>query len=334
MIEEYKRFQYSQIPVNNKFDSEAEKTRRRNTPQLPPPLPHLTPKSKQYGGVVYANRGTLVPYEPRGTDTVPAMLTPGEFVVNRESTQKHLPLLKNINSGGYAAGGEVYKEEAERKRKAYQDEMERRRRSYLQDKDMRSLVSARKYEDNGRSLPSVLESRLSSVQNRDPLTYNTMRNYNANLGYMAPSLTNSQNTTKNDSPEFGQILITLTQSSTNFNNAITIATKALQDYQRQIVSGGATTGNSVSNNGAPNNIGLDGLSQFTDKFNNFVSELQKINLPPIINVEGTHKVEVVVNGASALQNILQGPIGDLVRDSVKNAFDKLRASTEGGISIN
>ena len=52
------------------------------------------------GGVVYASNGTLVNYQPRGTDTVPAMLTPGEFVVNRSATQKNLPLLHAINSGG------------------------------------------------------------------------------------------------------------------------------------------------------------------------------------------------------------------------------------------
>ena len=52
------------------------------------------------GGVVYASNGALINYQPRGTDTVPAMLTPGEFVVNRSSTQANLPLLKAINSGG------------------------------------------------------------------------------------------------------------------------------------------------------------------------------------------------------------------------------------------
>jgi len=33
------------------------------------------------------------------TDTVPAMLTPGEFVVNKDATRKNLPLLKAINDG-------------------------------------------------------------------------------------------------------------------------------------------------------------------------------------------------------------------------------------------
>jgi TP901 family phage tail tape measure protein len=62
------------------------------------------------GGVVYAAKGQLIPFTPKGTDTVPAMLTPGEFVINRAATQKHLPLLKAINNNqvpGYAKGGKV-----------------------------------------------------------------------------------------------------------------------------------------------------------------------------------------------------------------------------------
>jgi hypothetical protein len=62
------------------------------------------------GGAVYANRGMFV---PRGTDTVPAMLTPGEFVVRRESVNRgnNLQLLEAINnntgSQGFARGGKV-----------------------------------------------------------------------------------------------------------------------------------------------------------------------------------------------------------------------------------
>ena len=56
------------------------------------------------GGVVYANRGIFV---PRGTDTVPAMLTPGEFVVNRASVQRgnNLAILQAMNNGQQAAPG-------------------------------------------------------------------------------------------------------------------------------------------------------------------------------------------------------------------------------------
>ena len=69
------------------------------------------PQYKQVGGMIYASTGKLINFEPRGTDTVPAMLTPGEFVVNRAATQQHLPLLQAINSGSAKAlskGGVVY----------------------------------------------------------------------------------------------------------------------------------------------------------------------------------------------------------------------------------
>lgn len=61
------------------------------------------------GGVVYASKGSFVPYSPRGTDTVPAMLTPGEFVVNRKATKENFGLLKAINNGQYLNIGGIVK---------------------------------------------------------------------------------------------------------------------------------------------------------------------------------------------------------------------------------
>jgi len=57
--------------------------------------------SLSQGGPVYASRGMFV---PRGTDTVPAMLTPGEFVVNRASVQRgnNLQVLQAMNGNGAA----------------------------------------------------------------------------------------------------------------------------------------------------------------------------------------------------------------------------------------
>ena len=43
------------------------------------------------------NQGSIVP-GTGNTDTVPAMLTPGEFVVNAEATRRNLPLLTALNS--------------------------------------------------------------------------------------------------------------------------------------------------------------------------------------------------------------------------------------------
>ena len=52
------------------------------------------------------NRGGLVKYfavggKAIGTDTVPAMLTPGEFIVNAKSAQAAGPLLSQINSPSF-----------------------------------------------------------------------------------------------------------------------------------------------------------------------------------------------------------------------------------------
>ena len=61
------------------------------------------------GGVAKYNRGNIVPGSGN-TDTVPAMLTPGEFVVNKESTRNNMALLKAINNGsmaGYNKGGKI-----------------------------------------------------------------------------------------------------------------------------------------------------------------------------------------------------------------------------------
>lgn len=56
------------------------------------------------GGPVYAQSGAYM--KPKGTDTVPAMLTPGEFVVKKSSVDKYgVGMMQSINSGKYLASG-------------------------------------------------------------------------------------------------------------------------------------------------------------------------------------------------------------------------------------
>lgn len=63
---------------------------------------------KQFGGPIYRALGGMT---PRGTDVVPAMLTPGEFVVNADASRKFFSQLVAINSGVkpqyHAEGGSV-----------------------------------------------------------------------------------------------------------------------------------------------------------------------------------------------------------------------------------
>ena len=63
------------------------------------------PKNFNDGGYVYtANDGSIVPGPNINADVVPAMLTPGEFVVNAQATKQNLPLLMAINGGAGGTG--------------------------------------------------------------------------------------------------------------------------------------------------------------------------------------------------------------------------------------
>jgi TP901 family phage tail tape measure protein len=57
------------------------------------------------GGQVYVSPGSVVPGPSVNADVVPAMLTAGEFVVNREATAANLPLLQAINGQGSRGPG-------------------------------------------------------------------------------------------------------------------------------------------------------------------------------------------------------------------------------------
>jgi hypothetical protein len=60
-------------------------------------LKTLTGVNKMYGGLVkYMATGGAV-----GSDTIPAMLTPGEFVVNKAASKAYRPLLESINESKY-----------------------------------------------------------------------------------------------------------------------------------------------------------------------------------------------------------------------------------------
>jgi hypothetical protein len=64
-------------------------------------------QKKMYGGkIMPMNYGGMVPkYMARGgavgSDTVPAMLTPGEFVMNRSAVKRFGPMLENMNNSKY-----------------------------------------------------------------------------------------------------------------------------------------------------------------------------------------------------------------------------------------
>lgn len=149
----------------------------------------------------YSDGGAV--FTPKGTDTVPAMLTPGEFIVNRKAAAANRPLLESINGG---RGNQS------------------RRKGYYND-------------------------------------------------------------------------------------------------------GGDVSGNGV------NNITMDTqeISKFITSFDRFAKELAALSIPEQITIQGTHTVEVNINGAQVLNDLLNGPIGDLVQSEIAGAFALQSQDSEGAV---
>jgi hypothetical protein len=92
-------------------------------------------------------------------------------------------------------------------------------------------------------------------------------------------------------------------------------------------------GGGVSNGGGSSSPNMDGLSQFTTKFAEFIGQLKAINLPPVINVMGNHKVEVVFNGAEVLKQLSEKAISQMVVEQVGVAMGTLSQQTEGALKV-
>lgn len=178
----------------------------------------LLDKLREYGDINLSDKfrnakaiglatGGVVPasvFSPRGTDTVPAMLTPGEYVVNKKAAAENRPLLEAING----------------KRKSRNP-----RSSYYQD------------------------------------------------------------------------------------------------------------GGNVSNNGVNNVVAIDvqEISKFVTSFDRFSKELANLNIPSEITLQGTHTVDVNINGGQVLNDLLNGPIGDMVASEVELAFQRQNIESEGSV---
>jgi hypothetical protein len=67
------------------------------------------PQTRASGGLIYnqSYKPNNIDWSAKGTDTVPAMLTPGEFVINKDSSQRYMPILEAINQGNYTQGNIV-----------------------------------------------------------------------------------------------------------------------------------------------------------------------------------------------------------------------------------
>lgn len=129
-------------------------------PQVPPPQP---------ANVVGAATGGAI-FSPRGTDTVPAMLTPGEFVVNKSATQQNLPLLKSINSGKtsylsnggpvlYAGGGREVQQQALSARIVADEKLKKQFQNEIDDPFTKELLS--EFDKDPIKAPEIVKNKIT-----------------------------------------------------------------------------------------------------------------------------------------------------------------------------
>lgn len=90
---------YAPEPIRQKNAAEYEERKAKERAN------RLDTKAK--GGLVYASKGAYI-MKPKGVDTVPAMLQPGEFVMRKSAVDKYgLDTMNSMNKGQYMANGGV-----------------------------------------------------------------------------------------------------------------------------------------------------------------------------------------------------------------------------------
>jgi len=128
-----------------------------------PPMTSMIPQYEAVGGLAENHPG-----EPKGSDTVPAWLTPGEFVVNKEAVDIYGPQIKKMNDVGreiqdgnispseasqipmYASTGKAAKEYPAEKKLANQIEIYEHLKSRgLSDKAVAGLMAQIQHESAG-----------------------------------------------------------------------------------------------------------------------------------------------------------------------------------------
>lgn len=74
--------------------------------------------------------------------------------------------------------------------------------------------------------------------------------------------------------------------------------------------------------GGGGGVDVSGLSSFAAAANNLANALNSVNIPSVITMTGTHQVNVVLNGASVLNDLLNGPLSGLIRGEIEKAMSK------------
>jgi TP901 family phage tail tape measure protein len=193
-INEIRKAKYEQLKKRRTRDI----IRKARADKTASPSLRKAPATLARGGVAYASNGALMSARS-GTDTVPAMLTPGEFVVNREASQRHMPILEAINSGHFNRGGIV---------------------NYLAN----GGVVAPKYYAEGGNIPA------SSAKNSGGVSSNVAEVQNAISEQIQAQMGQMQSMYETA----GAMMASMNTTTSNLVNGLTTTASSLQTYSTNI----------------------------------------------------------------------------------------------------
>jgi hypothetical protein len=100
-------------------------------------------------------------------------------------------------------------------------------------------------------------------------------------------------------------------------------------------SRGFANGGLVTNYASGGSVNGAGVAEFQNSvllLSQAINKLSQISIPSVITMQGTHRVEVVINGAQVLNDLLNGPLSGLVQSEIQKAIAKqipLRDRLEG-----
>lgn len=96
--------------------------------------------------------------------------------------------------------------------------------------------------------------------------------------------------------------------------------------RRGFASGGLVGGSGGINLGEGS---IASLNNFVIAANSLANTLSSVNIPSTIQMTGTHNVNVTLNGASVLSELMNGPLAGLVRDEINRAMSNYDRNLKG-----
>ena len=227
-------------------------------------------QNRAAGGMIYGSGG------PK-SDSIPAMLSHGEFVVNAASTAANRGLLEQINSGvlpGFADGGVASAK-------------------YLKSLNpySRRAIAIKEYNKNLGFTDEQINPWFRDATKYETLMYNRSQNYEKTMSSRRDAFAKAHPGIAN----------------------------------RKYAAGGMANGGSAGGGDG----GFDGFASAVTKLQSIANTLNNLKIPEKISMEGNHKVEVIINGASILQDLLGGPLGQFVQVEVQKAIGKHINPTDG-----